>query len=124
MAGLCYAAIWNFFREKIKAMVYLEMTPCTLVGRCQHHSIQNLSCRLLHKNRESEKTDSILMGSDDGVYHSELLSFWTLSMVHYSKKLENTTFRKLNLFPSSGRGGGAPSQLGRLERANLNHWTT
>jgi hypothetical protein len=30
------------------------------------------------------------MGSDDGVQHSELLSLWTLSIVQYSKKLENT----------------------------------
>jgi hypothetical protein len=53
-----------------------------------------------------------------------LLSFWTLSVVQYSKKLENTTFRKLDLFPSSGRGARTPSQLGPLERANLRHWTT
>jgi hypothetical protein len=45
----------------------------------------------------------ILMGSDDGVQHSELLRFWTFSIVQYSKKLENT-FRKLDLFPSSGQG--------------------
>jgi hypothetical protein len=32
-------------------------------------------------------------------------------------------FRKLDLFPSSGQGGKTPSQLGPLERANLNHWT-
>jgi hypothetical protein len=38
------------------------------------------------------------------IYHSELLSFWTLSIVQYSKKLKNTTFRKLDLFPSSGEG--------------------
>jgi hypothetical protein len=33
----------------------------------------------------------------------------------------NTTFRKLDLFPSSGKGGGkkTPTQLGPLERANL-----
>jgi hypothetical protein len=65
------------------------------------------------------------MGSDDGLLHSELLSFWTLFIVQYSKKLENTAFRKLDVFPSSGRGGGrTPSQLGPTERANLNHLTT
>jgi hypothetical protein len=43
----------------------------------------------------------------------------------YSKKFENTAFKKLDLFPSSGQGEGlVPSQLGPLERANLNHWTT
>jgi hypothetical protein len=31
------------------------------------------------------------------------------------------TFRKLDLFPSSGEGGGEDNQLGPLERANLNH---
>jgi hypothetical protein len=30
--------------------------------------------------------------------------FGTLSIVRYSKNLENTTFRKLDLFPSSGEG--------------------
>jgi hypothetical protein len=47
--------------------------------------------------------------------YSELLSFWTLSIVQYSKNLENTTFRKMNLFPVSGWVGGGertPSQLG------------
>jgi hypothetical protein len=33
-------------------------------------------------------------------------------------------FRKLDLFPSSGEGGGEDTQLGPLERANLNHWTS
>jgi hypothetical protein len=37
---------------------------------------------------------------------------------------KNTTFRNLDLFPSSGEGGEKiPTQLGPLERANLNHWT-
>jgi hypothetical protein len=36
---------------------------------------------------------------------SELLGFWTLSIIQYSKKLEKTTFRKLYLFPSSDEGG-------------------
>jgi hypothetical protein len=36
---------------------------------------------------------------------------------------KNTTFRKLDLFPSSGEGGEKIlTQLGPLERANLNHW--
>jgi hypothetical protein len=37
-------------------------------------------------------------------------------------RTENTTFRKLDLFPSSGEGGRRHSVP--LERANLNHWTT
>jgi hypothetical protein len=35
---------------------------------------------------------------------------------------KNMTFRKLDLFPSSGEGGEkTPTQLGPLERANLSH---
>jgi hypothetical protein len=34
------------------------------------------------------------------------------------------TFWKLDLFPSSGEVGKTPTQLGPLERANPNHWTT
>jgi hypothetical protein len=32
------------------------------------------------------------------------------------------TFRKMGLFPSSRDGGKTPTQLGPLDRANLNHW--
>jgi hypothetical protein len=54
---------------------------------------------------------------------SELLFFWTLSIFQYSKKLKNTTFRKLDVSVlRSGGGGRIPNQLGPLERANLNHW--
>jgi hypothetical protein len=53
---------------------------------------------------------------------SDLLGFRTLSIVRSSKKLENTTFRKLDLFLSSGEGGEIPTLFGPLERANLNHW--
>jgi hypothetical protein len=34
------------------------------------------------------------------------------------------TFQKLDPFPYSDEGGKTPTQLGPLERANLNHWTT
>jgi hypothetical protein len=37
------------------------------------------------------------------------------------KHLENTTFRKLALFPSSGEGRETRTLLGLLERVNLNH---
>jgi hypothetical protein len=62
--------------------------------------------------------DTCLYGRN---FSSELLRFWTLSIFQYSKKLNNTTFRKLDLIPSSGQGGKTPSQLGPLEKANLNH---
>jgi hypothetical protein len=45
----------------------------------------------------------------------------TLSSVRYSK---NTTFRKLDIFPSSGEGRKTLTLLGSLERANLNRWAT
>jgi hypothetical protein len=34
---------------------------------------------------------------------------------------KNTMFRKLEMFPSSGKIMGAPTLLDPLERANLNH---
>jgi hypothetical protein len=40
----------------------------------------------------------------------------------YSKKLKNTTFRKLDLFPSSGEE--VYTLLGSLERAILDHCAT
>jgi hypothetical protein len=44
-----------------------------------------------------------------------------LDFFHRPVFQKNTTFRKLDLFPSSGEGGEkALTQLGPLERANLN----
>jgi hypothetical protein len=47
-----------------------------------------------------------------------------LDFVHgrYSKKLGNTTFRKLDLFLFSGEGE-TPTLSGPLGRANFNHWS-
>jgi hypothetical protein len=39
------------------------------------------------------------------IVDSELMGFWTLSIIWYAKKLENTTFQKLDLFPPSGEKG-------------------
>jgi hypothetical protein len=50
------------------------------------------------------------------VYNTQ--NYWVFGLC---SKLENTTFRKLHLFPSSGEGW-EHTLLGRLERANLNHW--
>jgi hypothetical protein len=49
--------------------------------------------------------------------------FWTLSIFRYSEKIENTKFRKLNLFPSSDEGQ-TPTLFSPSETASLNHWTT
>jgi hypothetical protein len=56
------------------------------------------------------------------VYNTQ--GYWVSGFFPSSGILENTMFRKLDLFPSSGEGGGkTPTQLGPLERTNLNHWT-
>jgi hypothetical protein len=50
-------------------------------------------------------------------------SYWGFGLFPSSGVLgsRNTTFWKLDLFPSSGEGGKkTPTQLGPLERANLN----
>jgi hypothetical protein len=54
------------------------------------------------------------------MYHTP--NFWTLPIVWYSKKLEDTIFWKVYLFLSSGEGG-AHTLLDPLEKANLNSWT-
>jgi hypothetical protein len=41
-----------------------------------------------------------------------------------SSCIPKNRFRKLDLFPSSGESGGEDTQLGPLERANINHWTS
>jgi hypothetical protein len=47
---------------------------------------------------------------------SESLGLWALTIVRNSNKLENTTFRKLDLVPSSGEVREDPTLLGPLER--------
>jgi hypothetical protein len=59
----------------------------------------------------------ILKGSDDGLYDLELLAFWTLTIIWYSKKLESTPIRKLDLFPSASEG--LTTLLGLLQTTNL-----
>jgi hypothetical protein len=59
----------------------------------------------------------ILKGSGDGVCTRD---YWVLGFVHrpvFWRTLKNTTFRKLDLLPSS------EERVGPLERPNLNHWT-
>jgi hypothetical protein len=43
---------------------------------------------------------------------SELMDFWTLLIVQYSKKLDNTAFQKLYLFLSLGGRGETPPSKG------------
>jgi hypothetical protein len=52
---------------------------------------------------------------------TELLGFLDFFHRPVFYKIENTMFRKLDLFPSSGDAEKTPTQLGSLERANLNH---
>jgi hypothetical protein len=55
----------------------------------------------------------------------ELLSFWTLSIAQYSKKIrEHNVLETGSVSVLRSGGERTPSQLGPLERANLNHWTT
>jgi hypothetical protein len=49
---------------------------------------------------------------------------WVFGLCPSSGILKNTTFRKLDLFPSAGKGWETPALLGPLERANLNHWSS
>jgi phage terminase large subunit-like protein len=54
------------------------------------------------------------------VYNTQ--NYWVLGLFP-SAGIENTTFRKLDLFPSSDEGGGEDTySVGPLKRANLNHW--
>jgi hypothetical protein len=50
------------------------------------------------------------------------MGFWTLSIVLYSRKQKIRRFGNWICFCPQVRGK-TPTQLGPLERANLNHWT-
>jgi hypothetical protein len=59
----------------------------------------------------------MLKASDDGLWHS---GYWVFGLCRSSIILKNTTFRKMDLFPSSHDVWETPTLLGPLERANLN----
>jgi hypothetical protein len=78
---------------------------------------------MYHRHKLFDLTNKYVFTlSISSAFPSELLGFWTLSIVQYSEKLENT-IRKLDLFPSSGEEGDTYS-VGSLERANLSLLTT
>jgi hypothetical protein len=53
------------------------------------------------------------------VYNTQ--NYWGFGLFSLSCILENTTFRKLDLFPFSGEGGGEDTySVGPLDTANLN----
>jgi hypothetical protein len=54
---------------------------------------------------------------------TELLAFLDFVQRPVFRKLENTAFRKIDLFPSSGEEGGeTPTLALPLERANLTQY--
>jgi hypothetical protein len=57
------------------------------------------------------------------VYNLRITKFLDFVYRTEFQKLESKTFRKLDLFPSSGEGRETTTLLGPLEIANLNHWT-
>jgi hypothetical protein len=62
-----------------------------------------------------------------GIAVDRLKDYWAFVLCLSSgnlKALKNTTFRKLDLFPSSGEGMGTSTLLGPLTRADPSHCTT
>jgi hypothetical protein len=63
----------------------------------------------------SERLSAATLGYFLQCNHSESSGFFTLSIVLNSKYIEITMFRKLDLFPSSGKGRNTSTLLGPLE---------
>jgi hypothetical protein len=78
---------------------------------------------LISKSLLTRHTEWILKGCDDGVWHSELRGFGLSPTFGILKTLENATFGKLDLFPSSGTRMRDPLSW-PVERTNLKHSTT
>jgi hypothetical protein len=53
------------------------------------------------------------------IYHSGIRICWLFGPCPSSGIVKNTTFRKLDLFPSSGVGWEIPAPFVHLERANF-----
>jgi hypothetical protein len=56
------------------------------------------------------------------VLQTELLDFWTFSIVRYSRKHKHDVSEIGSVSVLRWKGEKTPTQLGPLERANLNHW--
>jgi hypothetical protein len=55
----------------------------------------------------------------------EPIVFWTLSIVQIKyKNIKSRLFGSWFFFRLQVKGGETPTQMGPLDRANLNHWTT
>jgi hypothetical protein len=54
---------------------------------------------------------------------TELLGFWAFSIVRNSREYKTRRFGNWICFRPQVKGEKTPTQLGPLERANLNHWT-
>jgi hypothetical protein len=56
--------------------------------------------------------------------HWELIVFWTLSIVRIKyKNIKSRRFGSWFFFHLQVKGGETPTQMGPLDRANLNHWS-
>jgi hypothetical protein len=66
-----------------------------------------------------------LKGSDDCVWHWEPVVFRTLSIVRIKyKNIKSRRFGSWFFFRLRVKGGETPTQMGPLDRANLNHCTS
>jgi hypothetical protein len=95
-------------------------------------ALELLHCRQTDRQAFSKLSVRNVLHKDDAeVYHmthTEHLPLWItrfLEFVHRPvfQKLENATFRKLDVSVLRWGEGKSLTQLGPLERANLNHWT-
>jgi hypothetical protein len=50
-----------------------------------------------------------------------ILNYWVFGLFYRSVFYKPEKFGKLDLFPTSGEGGKTPTQLGPLEKTNLNY---
>jgi hypothetical protein len=73
---------------------------------------------------KSENSTTVLLDLKGVTMVYNTQNYWGFGLCPSSRilKTKTTTFRKLDLFRSSGEGE-TPTLLGPLERANHNHWT-
>jgi hypothetical protein len=109
--GICPTVYVNTNDGSFPELQYWESEPCVLVSAVYVWVCVGLSCIYRWKD------------SDDGVCCTELFgSFWTLSIVWYVKVLQKTTtFRRLDLSPSSG-GWGRVDLLSWARQKELVQW--
>jgi hypothetical protein len=90
----------------MKNAVFWDVAPCTsCVNRCFGGTYRLHLQGIKSASEEPARAGGLQTAAETSNLTDKIIqNYWVLGLFPSSGILENTTFRKLNLFPSSGEG--------------------